>query len=637
MTHPSFSSFSEFEKLVCESLQAAGAEVLPVSKNGVDFQYATRNPESGTVESVVVLIEDGNELSVEQLQSFSEQASRFGVDRVQIFTPTSFSSQIAMEALGLCISLNDGNSVSAASASKTPPPLPRNPPPPLPRVLSPAAAVEPTSKPGKSAFGLIGTVIAGAAAVFLLLFTAKFALKVASGQLSSSESEAEVRGRHQTTQAELPEFPLGVSPAPSAVAETPKAILREHFSRIYGVEQIPDGALKRLASALVLRSTGELPYLDLTLHRDSVAEVWKSPSRYPGLATALIRDLGEADLQLRTVEALLPILETHGDPFLLLKAKATRAELSKDADHLEVAIEAVGSLLEKTYGLQQHDPSVQIVALYAGPMDYVSDEGGKDFLELLSANTAIPEWLIRYADGRYHIDAAWKARGSGWAYSVTQEGWEGFYRELQLAGTALHKSWEANPEYPYAPASMIKVCMGASLPDKETRTWFLRAIEAQEDYLPAYRNYLWSILPRWGGSDAQLASFGIACVNSNRYDTCIPAILLESHHRRAMEWESEWEYWQARSDEEIRDLRNMFAAYADTAENPDLRNYYRSVEVAFVFTSVDRDEARDLLSALGTECNKPAVETFPFQYETIVSTLGLPLADANSLPPDVEE
>jgi ankyrin repeat protein len=135
-------------------------------------------------------------------------------------------------------------------------------------------------------------------------------------------------------------------------------------------------------------------------------------------------------------------------------------------------------------------------------------------------------WLLNCCRGYSEVNAAWEARGSGWADTVTPIGWQGFYKHLQLAEGYLTKAWKKRPERPEAPARMISVAMGAT---KKSRSqldvlWFNRAVAAQVDYLYAYESLLWSRRPRWGGSYNQMLQIGEAALLSKLYDTSVPLI-----------------------------------------------------------------------------------------------------------------
>src|SRR5262249_4269138 len=124
---------------------------------------------------------------------------------------------------------------------------------------------------------------------------------------------------------------------------------------------------------------------------------------------------------------------------------------------------------------------------------------------------------------------AWQARGGGWASTVTPQGWAGFKEHLEKAAQHFSEAYKLGPQYPEAAAEMITVAMAGGAPDGETpRLWFDRAVKAQLDYLKAYQNYLFSLMPRWGGTHEQMYMFGRECLQTNRFDTFVPYEMLSA-------------------------------------------------------------------------------------------------------------
>lgn len=136
----------------------------------------------------------------------------------------------------------------------------------------------------------------------------------------------------------------------------------------------------------------------------------------------------------------------------------------------------------------------------------------------------VDPWLLYALEGQEEIDLAWKDRGGDWGYKVTKKGWAGFNEHLAKARAALTKAWELRPTLPQAAAAMITVSMGDRA--GEEALWFNRAVKTRLDYEPAYNKFLWSIFPRWGGSQEQMLLFGEKCLATQRYDTTVPYFYL---------------------------------------------------------------------------------------------------------------
>ncbi|HYG33729.1 MAG TPA: DUF4034 domain-containing protein, partial [Clostridia bacterium] len=130
-------------------------------------------------------------------------------------------------------------------------------------------------------------------------------------------------------------------------------------------------------------------------------------------------------------------------------------------------------------------------------------------------------WLALVLDGEHYKTAAWEARGSGWANSVSDEGWKGFSDNLAKARTALTKAWKLHPNRVLAPALMISVAMGDS-DEEEMRLWFDRSVQAQMDYSHAWNSLRWGLRPRWHGSHEALLALGARAIDTKRFDTDVP-------------------------------------------------------------------------------------------------------------------
>ena len=147
-----------------------------------------------------------------------------------------------------------------------------------------------------------------------------------------------------------------------------------------------------------------------------------------------------------------------------------------------------------------------------------------DFLSELESAEGVDPWLREMLMGLAHHTLGWRARGSGYSNSVSQEEWGIFYAKLAQAQAHWLKAWRLRPEYPEAATELLSVLMAGnkSIAGEDERFWLERAVEAQFDYEPAYKAYLWASRPRWGGSHARMLSFGRECQATERFDTLVP-------------------------------------------------------------------------------------------------------------------
>ena len=141
------------------------------------------------------------------------------------------------------------------------------------------------------------------------------------------------------------------------------------------------------------------------------------------------------------------------------------------------------------------------------------------------AQAKLEPWVIAAIKGAVHINNAWAWRGSGWANSVTDEGWAKFASNLKDADGFLEESWRLNPKEPLtAKFGIIVANAGDSTTSSEE--WLRRGVSACFDHVALYgaaRNFQ---LPRWGGSYTKMLRLGCDCVETGRFDTEVPANLI---------------------------------------------------------------------------------------------------------------
>jgi hypothetical protein len=195
-------------------------------------------------------------------------------------------------------------------------------------------------------------------------------------------------------------------------------------------------------------------------------------------------------------------------PSLDVSAVRLFREAFKDGSFLPEDQREIADLLLNGWGndfLERNGPAVVSVA----------KEAGREF-----------EWLALVLEGQSEITEAWRARGGSSASKVTEQGWKGFNRHLGNARRSLSRAWELRPDLPMAPGRMITVAMADSGMG-ELRLWFDRAVEAQLDYFPAWRDLRWGLRPRWGGSLESMRAIGIGAINTERFDTDVPRMFFD--------------------------------------------------------------------------------------------------------------
>jgi len=98
----------------------------------------------------------------------------------------------------------------------------------------------------------------------------------------------------------------------------------------------------------------------------------------------------------------------------------------------------------------------------------------------------------------------WKARGSGWAHEVTQEGWKLFEDRLQQAYEALGKAKHKNPCW-YRAAQVV--ALGQGWDDDKYNALVAECRKQYPTYYPAIFTKAYRILPKWHGGSGDVAKY----------------------------------------------------------------------------------------------------------------------------------
>ena len=197
-------------------------------------------------------------------------------------------------------------------------------------------------------------------------------------------------------------------------------------------------------------------------------------------------------------------------------------------------------------------------------------------------------WLALVLGGELEINNAWRARGTGYAGSVSEAGWKGFSEHLGEARKQLTKAWQMRRTAPLAACRMMTVALGDS-DIGEMRLWFDRTVAAQVDYAGAWNEMRWGLRPRWYGTPGAMLAFGATAVNTHRFDTDVPRKLFDviadletelnlpagQHiYGRADVWPQVQEMYEgyvaATTDETQRGWRSTYAVVAYLAGKNDI-------------------------------------------------------------------
>jgi hypothetical protein len=134
-------------------------------------------------------------------------------------------------------------------------------------------------------------------------------------------------------------------------------------------------------------------------------------------------------------------------------------------------------------------------------------------------------WLLK---GEFQVSFAWDARGSGYANTVTDEGWKSFRDRLVQAEAALAEAWKIQPDERIALA-MLRVELGQGQGKERMELWFQRAMTLNPCFYEACWHKLEYMHPKWYGSEKEYLAFGHQCVSSTNWSGRVPLILADAH------------------------------------------------------------------------------------------------------------
>ncbi len=217
----------------------------------------------------------------------------------------------------------------------------------------------------------------------------------------------------------------------------------------------------------------------------------------------------------------------------------------------EIANEALYLISGDTNHYQQAYHCVEKLMLENWPNDYTT-------------------WLLK---GRAFIDMAWHARGSGWAYTVSDKGWEHFSERLATAKEALEHAWKLNPKDSEITHQMMTVMLGQGGGRNRMELWFDRAMALDPNDYEVCSRKLYYLEPKWYGSREAMLDFGRECIQNTNWAGRIPLVLVDAHWNYCQGYIDKSEqtnYWK--QPDVWADIKSAYDRFFQL--NPNTTGYY---------------------------------------------------------------
>ena len=237
----------------------------------------------------------------------------------------------------------------------------------------------------------------------------------------------------------------------------------------------------------------------------------------------------------------------------------------------------------------------------------------KEFWDAVTDSKQLTPWQREMILGRLNLETGYYYRGTGFADSVTEEGWEKLELYCGLAHEHFERALEINPRFPEPAVELMSIAsMGYS--DREPEEWFELATKFEPEYLWAYsmrQNYLRA---RWGGAPDEQVEFFME--QSKNTDSGAVAFLLpESLFRLKWQDEMEDDAWKeliTKPDimkEVLAVLDKILANEEEVVINQRIykRDFFLTVKAFFAFESGQFEVAEKTFDELDGRINRAAV------------------------------
>jgi hypothetical protein len=120
----------------------------------------------------------------------------------------------------------------------------------------------------------------------------------------------------------------------------------------------------------------------------------------------------------------------------------------------------------------------------------------------------------RVALAKSYVGYAWEARGTGYAGSVSDAGWNLFAQRLEQAKTILNDASVLNTKCPEWYLVMQQVALGEGVDPVKARQLLQTAVKFEPGYYYYYRMHANFLLPKWYGEEGDSSKFAAETANT---------------------------------------------------------------------------------------------------------------------------
>lgn len=124
---------------------------------------------------------------------------------------------------------------------------------------------------------------------------------------------------------------------------------------------------------------------------------------------------------------------------------------------------------------------------------------------------------------------AWDARGTGYADTVTAQGWALMEKRLKIAENCGEQAFIADPYIRATPLGMMSVELGQNKGLKRLDVWFNRGVALNPNDYELHSSYLYYLEPKWHGSEEKMLNFVMVVNAQKNWKAGLPLLLADMH------------------------------------------------------------------------------------------------------------
>ncbi len=240
--------------------------------------------------------------------------------------------------------------------------------------------------------------------------------------------------------------------------------------------------------------------------------------------------------------------------------------------------------------------------------------------ERMLQDKRIHDALVCIFAGELHVKYGWEERTANLASLVREEQWKKFSYHFGRAKMFLKRAWILKPNIPESAIALIPIAM-AGEEDFSTRDWFKLATQSGFDHASAYWKFSFSMMPKWGGSEADVYEFARECFKTRAFGTVVPVQCFSAISQLASENPDEKIWESATSQEIVADCADELDSWLDSEESKEVREEsladIKAWLISILMTHKDFERAGRLLRRVRCQPTPGIIKAFMKEPEIV--------------------